>query len=111
MGRRSQWGKDLFEQVDQSFTVGLKVCEIMKIVHVAISRHWNFYLQILDLRDSFPVHSYASHSHMYYYLSSCWPCVQDEEIVVSIKFIPPLGRSPLATVDPGGKVEGEEQRA
>lgn len=49
MGRRSPWGKDLFEQVDQSFTVGLKVCEIMKIVHVAISRHWNLYLQILDL--------------------------------------------------------------
>lgn len=30
---------------------------------------------------------------------------------MSIKFIPPLGRSPLATtVDPGGKVEVEEQR-
>lgn len=29
---------------------------------------------------------------------------------MSIKFIPPLGRSPLATtVDPGGKVEVEEQ--
>lgn len=54
MGRRSQWGEDLFRQVDQSFTVGLKVSEIMKIVHVAISRHWNFYLQILDFEGFFP---------------------------------------------------------
>lgn len=54
MGRRSQWGEDLYRQVDQSFTVGLKVGEIMKIVHVAISRHWNFYLQILDFEGFFP---------------------------------------------------------